>query len=66
MRRGRGRVALRLGATEYWAFTSEPTEAATRDRALARHPDDPWAAITELAHPPAHPSRDLVDGRGSA
>ena len=51
--RGHGRVALRLGPTEYWAFTSEPTEAATRDRALARHPDDPWAAIAELAHPHA-------------
>src|SRR5204862_3073193 len=51
--RGHGRVALRLGPTEYWAFTSEPAEAAIRDRALARHPGDPWAAIAELAHPDA-------------
>src|SRR4051812_30605174 len=49
--RGHGRVALRLAPTEYWAFTSEPTEAATRERALARPPDDPWRAIAELAHP---------------
>src|SRR3954454_8692579 len=30
--RGHGRVALRLGPIEYWAFTSEPPEAATRER----------------------------------
>ena len=61
--RGHGRVALRVGPTEYWAFTSEPTEVAIRDRALARHPDDPWAAIAELAQPHAahHARADRVE-----
>jgi hypothetical protein len=49
--RGHGRVALRVGPTEYWAFTSEPTEVARREDALARHPGDPWAALAELARP---------------
>ena len=29
--RGHGKVALRVGPTEYWAFTSDPTEVAIRD-----------------------------------
>ena len=29
--RGRGKVALRVGPTEYWAFTSDPTEVAMRE-----------------------------------
>ena len=35
--RGHGRVALRVGPTEYWAFTSDPTEVAIRDAAIAKH-----------------------------
>jgi type IV secretory pathway VirB4 component len=63
--RGHGRVALRIGPTEYWAFTSEPTEAAIRDAALARHPGDPWAAIAELAHP-HRDARSRTDQRSAA
>ena len=59
--RGHGRVALRVGPTEYWAFTSEPTEAALRDEALARHPGDPWAALAELAGPHAASRAAVVD-----
>ena len=48
--RGRGRVALRVGPTEYWCFTSDQgADAPLRDAKLAEHPDDPWAAIAELA-----------------
>jgi hypothetical protein len=59
--RGHGRVALRVGPTEYWAFTSEPTEAALRDEALARHPGDPWAALAELAGPHAASRAATID-----
>lgn len=48
--RGRGRIALPLGALEYWAFTSEPTyDVPLRNRVLQRHEGDAWAAIYELA-----------------
>ena len=33
--RGRGKVALRVGPTEYWAFTSDPTEVAMREAEIA-------------------------------
>jgi len=47
--RGHGRVALRVGPTEYWAYTSEPTEVAIRDQEIANHGGNVWAAITALA-----------------
>jgi hypothetical protein len=48
--RGRGRVALRVGPTEYWAFTSDQgTDAPQRDAKLAEHDHDAWAAIRDLA-----------------
>ena len=33
--RGHGKVTLRVGPTEYWAFTSDPTEVAIRDAEIA-------------------------------
>jgi adenylylsulfate kinase-like enzyme len=47
--RGHGKVTLRVGPTEYWAFTSDPTEVAIRDQAIADHDGNVWAAITALA-----------------
>ena len=35
--RGHGKVALRVGPTEHWAFTSDPPEAATREAEIANH-----------------------------
>jgi hypothetical protein len=53
--RGRGRVSVRVGPTEYWAFTSDQArDAARREAALREHPGDAWSAISALAHP-AHP-----------
>ena len=47
--RGHGKVALRVGPTEYWAYTSDPTEVAIRETEIARHDGNVWAAITTLA-----------------
>jgi adenylylsulfate kinase-like enzyme len=47
--RGHGKVTLRVGPTEYWAFTSDPTEVAIRDETIARHDGNVWAALHELA-----------------
>ena len=47
--RGHGKVALRVGPTEYWAFTSHPTEVAMRDAEIAHHDGNVWAAIATLA-----------------
>jgi len=47
--RGHGKVALRVGPTEYWAYTSDPTEVAIREAEIARHEGNVWAAITALA-----------------
>ena len=47
--RGHGKVALRIGPKEYWAFTSDPTEIAMRDAEIARHNGNVWAAIDTLA-----------------
>jgi adenylylsulfate kinase-like enzyme len=47
--RGHGKVTLRVGPTEYWAFTSDPTEVAIRDTMIAEHNGDVWAAISALA-----------------
>jgi TraG P-loop domain len=56
--RGRGKVALRLGPTEYWAFTSDPTEVAMREAAIASHDGDVWAAIATLAKRGTRAHRD--------
>jgi TraG P-loop domain len=48
--RGRGRVALRVGPTEYWAFTSDPLrDVPERDAAIAAHGGDAWRGIVALA-----------------
>jgi TraG P-loop domain len=47
--RGHGKVTLRVGPTEYWGFTSDPTEVAIRDETIARHDGNVWAALHELA-----------------
>jgi len=54
--RGRGQVALRIGPTEYWCFTSDPVrDVPLRDRQIRDHDGDVWAAVAELAraHNPA-------------
>ena len=56
--RGHGKVTLRVGPTEYWAFTSDPTEVAMRDKAIAEHDGDVWAAIKALARRGARAHRD--------
>ena len=56
--RGHGKVALRVGPTEYWAFTSDPTEVAMRDEQIARHGGDVWAAINALARQGTRAHRD--------
>ena len=67
--RGHGKVALRVGPTEYWAYTSDPTEAAMRDTQIDRHDGDVWAAIAALARHGTRAHRDQrvtqpgVDGR---
>jgi adenylylsulfate kinase-like enzyme len=47
--RGHGKVALRVGPTEYWAYTSDPTEVAMRETEIARQDGNVWAAIAALA-----------------
>jgi len=47
--RGHGKVALRVGPTEYWAYTSDPPEVAIRDGELAKCQGNLWAAIAALA-----------------
>jgi hypothetical protein len=48
--RGRGRVALRIGPTEYWCFTSDQgADAPLREAKLAERAGDVWAAIHDLA-----------------
>jgi TraG P-loop domain len=56
--RGHGKVALRVGPTEYWAYTSEPTEVAIRDAEIANHDGDVWAAIAALARRGTRSHRD--------
>ena len=53
--RGHGKVALRVGPTEYWAYTSDPTEVAIREAEIDRHHGNVWAAIAagETRHPRA-------------
>lgn len=56
--RGHGKVALRLGPTEYWAYTSDPTEQAMRDATTRRHDGNAWQAIAELAKHGTRAHRD--------
>ena len=56
--RGRGRVALRVGPTEYWAFTSDQAaDVPLREAKLREHDGDAWAAITDLARTNGHATR---------
>ncbi|HYB24576.1 MAG TPA: DUF87 domain-containing protein, partial [Solirubrobacteraceae bacterium] len=56
--RGHGKVALRVGPTEYWAYTSDPTEQAIRETEIARHDGNVWAAIAALAKRGTRAHRD--------
>jgi hypothetical protein len=56
--RGRGKVALRVGPTEYWAFTSDPTEVAIREAEIKQHDGNVWAAIATLAKRGTRAHRD--------
>ena len=48
--RGRGQIAIRLGALEQWAYTSDPVrDAPARAAAVAEHGGDVWAALRRLA-----------------
>ena len=65
--RGHGKVTLRVGPTEYWAFTSDPTEVAMRDEQIARHDGNVWAAVNALARRGTRAHRDQPHGaRGDA
>ena len=49
-RRGRGLIQIRAGAAEYWYSTSEPDhDQPLRNRVLAEHDGDMWAALADLA-----------------
>ena len=56
--RGHGKVTLRVGPSEYWAFTSDPTEVAIRDETIAKHDGNVWAAINALARRGTRAHRD--------
>ena len=56
--RGRGKVALRVGPTEYWAFTSDPAEVAMREAEIKKHDGNVWAAIATLAKRGTRAHRD--------
>ena len=56
--RGHGKVALRVGPTEYWAYTSDPTEQAIREAEITRQDGNVWAAITTLAKRGTRAHRD--------
>jgi TraG P-loop domain len=56
--RGHGKVALRVGPTEYWAYTSDPTEQAIRETEITRQDGNVWAAITALAKRGTRAHRD--------
>jgi len=48
--RGKGKVSLRVGADEYWAFTSDPLrDGPLRSAKIREHNGNVWAAIHELA-----------------
>ncbi|HEU5424309.1 MAG TPA: hypothetical protein VFU72_12260, partial [Nitrolancea sp.] len=45
----RGLVDLVVTPVEYWLCTSDPAEQRLRQRSIARHAGDIWAAIADLA-----------------
>jgi TraG P-loop domain len=48
--RGKGRVALRIGPTEYWCFSSDPlSDVPLREAKVEELGGDLWAAIGRLA-----------------
>jgi type IV secretory pathway VirB4 component len=48
--RGRGRVAIRVGPTEYWAFTSDPLQdVPRRQAAIAEQGGDAWRGVISVA-----------------
>ena len=68
--RGHGKVALRVGPTEYWAYTSDPSEVAIREAEIAKQHGNVWAAIGALARRGTRAHRDVPvtttrDERGS-
>jgi hypothetical protein len=56
--RGHGKVALRVGPTEYWAYTSDPTDVELREREIERHQGSVWQAIAALARRGTRAHRD--------
>ena len=57
--RGHGKVALRVGPTEYWAYTSDPSEVAIREAEIAKAHGNVWAAIGALARRGTRAHRDV-------
>jgi hypothetical protein len=48
--RGRGRVALRIGPTEYWCYTSDPIrDLPLREQTISEHGGDTWSGVAALA-----------------
>ncbi len=49
-RYGVGKIAVRLGALEYWAYTSEPNhDVPLRDAAILAHDQNVWRALAARA-----------------
>jgi type IV secretory pathway VirB4 component len=63
--RGHGKVSLRVGPTEYWAYTSDPTEVAMREAEIANHDGNVWAAIAALARRGTRAHRDKQPAPGA-
>ena len=61
--RGHGKVALRVGPTEYWAYTSDPSEVAIREAEIAKQHGNVWAAISALARRGTRAHRDVPVAR---
>jgi hypothetical protein len=57
--RGSGCVALRVGPTEYWCFTSDQgADVPLREATIVEHNGDVWAAIAELARRGSRAARE--------
>ncbi|MCA1697403.1 MAG: hypothetical protein LC790_00245 [Actinobacteria bacterium] len=55
--RGRGQVALRIGPTEYWCFSSDPLrDVPLREAKISEHEGNVWAAIAALARAGTQPA----------
>ncbi|MGE4226689.1 MAG: VirB4 family type IV secretion system protein, partial [Vicinamibacterales bacterium] len=49
--RGKGRVQIKIGPFEYWAYTSDPhRDVPKRKAAIAANDGDVWAAINQLVN----------------